>query len=161
MSADSSTLLRKQLVWLLDCGDAHLSFEDVIKDWPKAHRGVKPPGAAHTAWQLLEHLRIAQWDIVEFCRNPQHKSPAFPGEYWPPADAPPSDSAWEKSVAAVISERKAMMEIISDPAADLFARVGHADAGPEHTLLREALLLADHNAYHIGQLVQLRRMLGS
>jgi len=117
---------------------------------------VKPAGAPHTAWQLLEHLRIAQWDILEFSRNSKHVSPAFPEGYWPPADTPPSPRAWNQSVRAFRADLKAMMALVSNPKHDLFARILHGDG---QTILREALLVADHNAYHIGQLVFLRKTL--
>jgi hypothetical protein len=161
MHADAVERLRQQLAALLESSEAHLSLEDVLNDWPPRLRGVKPAGAAHTAWQLLEHIRIAQRDILEFCRNPQHVSPEFPGLYWPPTEAPPDDAAWEKTLAAVRADLRAMQALVADPASDLFARVRHPEAEAKHTLLRAALLLADHNAYHLGQLVQLRRTLGA
>jgi len=152
--------LRAHVVSLLASTDAHLGFDDAVAGFAPEQRGVRPPGAAHTAWQLLEHLRICLWDFVEFCRNPKHASPAFPGGYWPATDAPPDDVAWRKSVAAFRADMRAMAKLVADPKRDLFARVNHPEAEAKHTLLREALVLADHNAYHIGQLVLLRRLLG-
>jgi len=112
----------------------------------------------HTPWRLLEHLRIAQWDILEFSRNPKHVSPSFPDGYWPRSDAPPDAAAWDRSVAAFRADLKAMQDLVADPATDLFALLPH---GEGQTILREALLVADHNAYHLGQLVMLRRALGA
>ncbi len=151
--------LRKHLRAQLESSEAHLNFDDAISGFAPAQRGIRPPGAAHTAWQLLEHLRICQSDILEFSRNPRHVSPAWPEGLWPASEAPPSEAAWDKSVAAFHADLRAMRKLIADPRHDLFARINHPDAEPKHTLLREALVLADHNAYHIGQLVLLRRLL--
>jgi hypothetical protein len=115
-------------------------------------------GVPHTPWRLLEHLRIAQWDILEFSRNPRHVSPPFPDGYWPTGDAPPESAGWDRSVAAFRADLQAMQDLVADPATDLFAPLAHGDG---QTILREALLMADHNAYHLGQLVVLRRALGA
>ncbi len=157
-TASGLAALREQLVKLLDWQDAHLDFASAVKDFPAALRGSKPPAAAHTAWQLLEHLRICQRDILEFSRNPRHVSPEYPAGYWPPTPAPPDEAAWEKSVKAFAADLKAMQRLVADPETDLFARIPH---GTGQTILREALLVADHNAYHLGQLVLLRRLLGA
>ena len=150
--------LREHVVYLLRGGGAHISVDEVVADWPVNLRGVKPAGAAHTAWQLVEHMRIAQWDIVEFSRNAKHVSPEFPSGYWPATEAPPDAAAWEKSLSAFRADLKAMEQLVEDPKTDLFARIAH---GEGQTILREALLVADHNAYHLGQLVMLRRLLGT
>ncbi len=150
--------LREHLLYLLRGGGAHLDFDAAVADLPLSLRGEKPAGAEHTPWQLLEHLRISQWDILEFSRNPRHVSPEFPSGFWPPAEAPPDDDAWEKSVAAFRSDLDAMCRLVSNPATDLFARISH---GTGQTILREALMVADHNAYHLGQMVLLRRLLGA
>jgi hypothetical protein len=152
-------LLRRHLLALLDSSEAHLNFDDAVAAFTPEQRGVRPPGAAHSAWQLLEHLRICQWDILEFSRNPQHVSPPWPAGYWPASAAPPSDAAWQQSVAAFRAGRRAMQKLVADRKRDLFACVNHPEARAKHTLLREVLLLADHNAYHIGQFVLLRRLL--
>ena len=123
-----------------------------------ALRGKKPRGAPHTAWQLLEHMRIAQWDILEFSRNPRHASPKWPDGYWPETAAPPDEAAWDKSIKRFRADLKAMQKLVADPANDLFAPFAHGDG---QTLMREVLLVADHNAYHIGQLVLLRRLLAA
>ena len=150
--------LRKHVLYMLRGGGAHISVEEALTDWPVNLRAVKPAGAAHTAWQLVEHMRIAQWDILEFSRNAKHVSPEFPSGYWPATEAPPDASAWEASLKAFRADLKAMEELVSDPKTDLFARIPH---GEGQTILREALLVADHNAYHLGQLVMLRRLLGT
>ena len=150
--------LRQHLLELLRGGGAHVQFDAVIGNLPAKLRGVKPTGLDFTAWRLVEHMRIAQRDILEFSRNPKHFSPEFPGGYWPREDAPPDDAAWEKSVAGFHSDLAAMQKLVEDPATDLFARIPHGDG---QTILREAMLIADHNAYHLGQLVMLRRLLGA
>jgi hypothetical protein len=158
MPADTAPLLRDHLLYLLRGGGAHLNFDAAVADLPPQLRGAKPAGQPHTPWRLLEHLRIAQWDILEFSRNPRHVSPPFPQGYWPAGDAPPDEGAWDRSVAAFRADLKAMQDLVADPATDLFAPILH---GEGQTILREALLIADHNAYHLGQLVLVRRLLGA
>ena len=153
-----SNALRKHLLYLLGDGGAHLDFDSAIAGWPAKLRGSKPQGLPHTAWQLLEHMRIAQWDILEFSRNPKYLSPEWPAGYWPSTDAPPNTGAWNRSVSAFQSDLKAMMGLVKSPRRDLFGRIPH---GEGQTILREALLVADHNAYHLGELVYLRRALGA
>ncbi len=148
--------IRKHLLDLLRMKGAHLNFEETTGGFPAALRGLKPKGAPHTPWQLLEHLRIAQWDILDFSRNPDYKEMKFPDDYWPKTEAPPDDAAWDQSIERFQQDLKAMEKLISDPHTDLTARIPH---GNGQTLLREALLVADHNAYHIGQLVLVRKML--
>jgi len=148
--------LRGHLANLLTKAEAHLDLESELKDFPRELRGRKPPGGPHTPWQLLEHIRIAQWDILEFSRDARHKSPKWPEGYWPKTEAPPDDKAWDKSVAQVLADLKSMCDLARDPDSDLFAKIPHADG---QTLLREALLVADHNSYHLGQLVMVRRIL--
>jgi hypothetical protein len=149
---------REHIVNLLRGGNAHVAFEDALKDVPSRVRGVKPAGAEHTLWQLLEHIRIAQWDILEFSRNPKHVSPGWPEGYWPESDAPPTEAAWTNSIASVQDDTVAMERLVQDPQMDLYAKIPH---GTGQTILREALLIADHNAYHIGQFVLTRRMLNA
>jgi hypothetical protein len=149
--------LRQHLLYLLKESGAHATFDAVIGDWPIQLAGVKVANFPHTAWMLLEHLRIAQWDILEFSRSPKHVSPAWPEGCWPSSEAPESEQAWKASVAAVKSDLRAMEKLISDPKVDLYAALPWGDG---QTVLREALLLADHNAYHIGQLVMLRKSIG-
>jgi hypothetical protein len=150
--------VREQVIKLLAGGQAHATFEDVVKNFPSKLRGVKPKGAPHTAWQLLEHMRIAQSDILEFSRDAKHVSPSWPEGYWPKTEKPPSDAAWKKSVAAIRKDLTAMQKLVNNPKTDLHAKIPH---GTGQTILREALLVADHNAYHIGQLLLVRRMLGA
>ena len=151
-------VLRQHLVSLLREGHAHATFEAAIADLPANLRGKKPAGASHSAWEILEHLRIAQWDILEFSRNAKHVSPHFPSGYWPKSVAPPSEAAWNKAVKAFQADKDAIQKLILDPATDLVARIPHGDG---QSILREALLVADHNAYHLGELVLLRRLLGA
>jgi hypothetical protein len=150
--------LREHLVYLLDGGGAHAKFDDVVKDMPEKLRGVRPNGLPHSAWMLLEHLRIAQWDILEFSRKAKHKSPKWPEGYWPKTEAPPSSAAWTKSILQFRKDLKAMQSLIANPKTDLYPRIPGGDG---QTILREALLVADHNAYHLGQLVDVRRLLGA
>jgi len=150
--------LREQVIKLLQGGQAHLTLDEVLKNFPPKLRGVKPDGAPHTAWQLLEHLRIAQWDILEFSRDSKHVSPSWPEGYWPKSDKPASDAEWKKSIAAINRDMKAMQKLVENPKTDLYAKIPH---GTGQNILREALLIADHNAYHIGQIMLLRRMLGA
>lgn len=150
--------LREHVVYLLNGGGAHARFDEVIKDMPEKLRGVRPEGLPHSAWMLVDHLRIAQWDILEFCRNAKHKSPEWPKEYWPKTDAPPSAVAWNKSVQQFRKDLKAMQDLVANLKTDLFAKIPWGDG---QTVLREALLVADHNAYHLGQLLDVRRLLGA
>ncbi len=150
--------LREQLLYLLRGGGAHLNFEEAIADLPEGLRGASSDGMPHTPWRLLEHMRIAQWDILEFCRNDKHVSPEFPDGYWPDGDAPPNADAWERSLKAFRIDLQEMQDLVADLNTDLFAPIPH---GEGQTILREALLVADHNAYHLGQLVAIRRYLGA
>jgi hypothetical protein len=154
----SDTSLREHLLELLAGGHAHLDFEKAIADLPAALRGARPPGLPHTPWRLLEHMRIAQWDILRFSVDPTHVSPEFPVGYWPAGDAPPDKNAWDQSIALFQSDLQAMKDLVSNPDTELFKAIPH---GQGQTILREALLVADHNAYHLGQLVTVRRLLGA
>jgi hypothetical protein len=150
--------LRAHLAKNLDADTAHVNFDKTIIGWPEAARGVKPAGSPHSAWELLEHMRLGQWDILEFIVNPKHVSPPWPSGYWPATDAPPTKEAWEKSIENFRSDLQAMRDLISNPKTDLFAKIPH---GTGQSILRQALLLADHNSHHLGQLVLLRRLLGA
>jgi hypothetical protein len=149
--------LREHVVKLLKGGQAHVDFAGAIADFPADKRGICAESLPHTAWQLLEHLRIAQWDILEFSRDAKHVSPDFPEGYWPKTAAVPDEAAWDASVAAFQRELQQMIKLVANPKTDLFAKISH---GKGQTTLREALLAADHNAYHLAQLVDLRRALG-
>lgn len=155
---NTDTTLREHLTYLLSGGGAHLNFEQAIADLPEDLRGASVAGTSHTAWRLLEHLRICQWDILEFSRNPKHVSPEFPAGYWPESTTPPNAAAWNESVESFRADLEAMIALVNDPATDLYSPLPHGDG---QTILREALLVADHNAYHLGQLVFLRRCLGA
>jgi hypothetical protein len=156
--ASSDLIVRKQIAQFLEESHAHAGFDAAVDDFPPELRGSKSPGAPHTAWQLLEHMRIAQWDILEFSRDGRHKSPKWPEGYWPESDTPPSEKAWDESVRRFRADRRAMQKLVLDKTRDLSAIVPH---GQSQTLVREALILIDHNAYHTGQLVLLRRLLGA
>ena len=149
--------LRKQLVDNLAGGHAHVGFEQAAADWDPERRGVKPSGANHSAWQLMEHLRIAAWDILEFSKSAGHVSPEWPDGYWPDTEAPPSNKVWEESIRQFQRDLKAMQALVAKPATDIYARIPHGDG---QTILQEALTLAAHNSYHVGQLMTLRRILG-
>lgn len=153
-----SDALRKHLVDLLRGGNAHADFDTVMADFPSGLRSVKPQGAAHSPWQVLEHMRIAQWDILEFSRDPKHKSPPWPEGYWPKSETPPTPGAWNNSLRSFRADLKAMAKLVADKDTDLFAKIPH---GTGQTILREAMLVADHNAYHLGEMVLLRRLLGA
>jgi uncharacterized damage-inducible protein DinB len=149
--------LKQQVLNLLNSEGAHVGFDDAIRGIRPEMRGKKIKGSPHTIWQLLEHMRIAQWDILEFSRDAKHVSPKWPEGYWPESAAPQSDAAWKKSVAAFRRDLEAIKQLVVQ--ADdqhLYAPIPHGDG---QTLLREALLVADHNAYHLGQLVLVRKML--
>ena len=150
--------LREHIIYLLNGGGAHARFDDAVKNMPEELRGIRPEGFPHTAWMLLEHLRLAQWDILEFSRNSKYKSPEWPKGYWPKTEAPPSAAAWNKSIQQFRKDLKSMQDLVANPKTDLLAPIPWGDG---QTILREALLAADHNAYHLGQLVDLRRLLGA
>jgi hypothetical protein len=154
---NQETSLRKHLVELLDGGNAYARFDKIIAQFPPQLRGVVPKSLPHSAWMLLEHLRLAQWDILDFSRNPKYVAPKWPDDYWPKSSTPPSAAAWDKSVKSFRDDRNAMKQLVSDPETDLFAKIPWGDG---QTVLREALLIADHNAHHLGQLIDVRRLLG-
>jgi uncharacterized damage-inducible protein DinB len=150
--------LREHVLYLLDGGGAHAKFDDVVADIPPKLLAQKPAGLPHSLWRLLEHLRIAQGDILEFSRNPKYVPPKWPEGYWPKTEGPPSPAAWNASVKKFRQDLKAMQDLVKDSKTDLFAKISWGDG---QTVLREALLLADHNAYHLGQMLDVRRLLGA
>jgi hypothetical protein len=158
MTKDHEQSLRKHLVELLAGGGAHVRFEDAIQRLTPKLRGIKPANFPHSPWMLLEHLRLAQWDLLEFSRNAKHVSPKWPEGYWPKQEAPPNAAAWKKSIQQFRRDLKAVQSLVANPKTDLFAKIPWGD-GP--TILREALLVADHNAYHLAQLVDVGRLLGA
>jgi hypothetical protein len=149
--------LRKHVVELLDGGQAHATFDDVVADFPAQSYGEVPNGLPHSGWMLLEHLRITQHDILDFSRNPKYKALKWPDDYWPKKSAPPNATAWDASVKSFREDLDAMKKLVADPKTDLFAKLPW---GEGQTILREALLVADHNSHHLGQLIDVRRLLG-
>lgn len=151
------TSLREHVVYLLNGGGAHLDFEHAFVDMPAELRDAKPEGLTYTPWRLLEHLRICLRDILEFSTNPNYQELKWPDEYWPKGDGPLGEESWDASVAGFSADLKAMVDLVQNPATDLFAPIPWGDG---QTVLREALLVADHNSYHLGQMVVLRSLLG-
>lgn len=156
MDKDRDGALRAHLRRLLEWEDAHVSFDTATKGIALALRGVAPEGLPYSLWQLVEHLRLTQRDILDFCRNPAYVEPSAE-DYWPASAVPPSEAAWKESIAGFCQDREALKELAADAAVDLFERIPH---GTGQTYLRELLLVADHNAYHVAQLVAVRRCLG-
>jgi DinB superfamily len=153
-----STALRDQLAKLLSWEEAHTSFDSAVADLPEHLRGTKPAGLPYSPWQLVEHIRIAQHDILEFCRNPQYKEMKWPEDYWPSSPAPATPAAWGNSIKEFSRDRSTLQEMCRDPNLDLESPIPH---GKGQTYLRELLLAADHTAYHVGELIILRRLLGA
>ena len=158
MPDHSDQALRQNLEYLISGGGAHAKFDDAIKGIPTKLRGTKPKDFPHSAWMLVEHMRIAQRDILEFSRDRSHKSPNWPDGYWPKSAEPPSAAAWNKSIDEFRADQKAMLDLVADPKTNLFRKIPWGDG---QTILREALLVADHNAYHLAQIVDVRRLLGA
>jgi uncharacterized damage-inducible protein DinB len=150
--------LREHLARALGWAEAHMSLDDAVADLPAPLRGRKPQGLPYSPWQLLEHIRITQRDILDFCRNPAYEEIAWPDAYWPTSPAPPSDDAWEASVTRIREDRAALETLARDESIDLAARIPH---GTGQTYLREILLVIDHTAYHMGELIVARRLLGA
>ncbi|HKF50631.1 MAG TPA: DinB family protein [Terracidiphilus sp.] len=155
---DNQKALRQQLIENLKGSNAHADFANALKDFPAEARGKRPKGSPHSPWELLEHMRIAQSDILEFSRDPGHVSPSFPAGYWPAAPEPPDEKAWDRSVNEFCKDLDSLCALVADEKNDLSKPFTHGDG---QTLLREALLTVDHNAYHLGQLVLVRRLLGA
>ena len=151
---DTQKELREHLLELLEGKSAHIDLETVLREFPPDKINTRLENAPHTAWELLEHLRIAQWDIVEFSYNPNHVSPEFPGGYWNKSEGAPED--WKRSGEQILRDLQTMRELVRDGKTDLLAKLAHGDG---QTVFREALLVADHNAYHLGQIVFLMRTL--
>jgi hypothetical protein len=158
MKTNPDKALRDHLLYVLNGGGAHATFDDVLADFPAALRGKRTRGVPYSAWMLLEHMRLAQWDILDFSRNPKYKPKDWPKEYWPETEAPPSAAAWNNSVKAFHQDLKEMQALVAHPKTDLYA---HIPWGEGQTILREAILVADHNAYHLGQLAMLKKLLGA
>jgi uncharacterized damage-inducible protein DinB len=150
-------LLRKQLAGYLDWKAAHVAFDDAIDGIPARFRGAVAAGFVHSAWQVLEHIRLAQHDILDFCVNPRYEEMKWPDDYWPASPSPKDAAAWKQSIDAVRRDRQALQRLALNRRIDLFATIPH---GSGQTYLRELLLVADHTAYHVGQIVDIRRALG-
>jgi hypothetical protein len=158
MTTKTSEVLRKQLARALDWEDAHVGFDGAVKGLPAGLRGRRPKGLPHSPWELLEHLRLVQWDLLDFCVNSDYAERRFPDDYWPKTVRPPRARSWNESIAAFRANRKALQALVLDQKIDLFARIPH---GEGQTYLREILLVIDHGAYHVGQLVMARKLLGA
>ena len=156
-SANNNKELVKQLKDMLMAGNAHVSLNDAFKDVPQKIRGIVPDKLPYSIWQLAEHIRIAQWDILGFSSNPRHVSPKWPEEYWPKEKAPKDDAAWKKCIKQIKTDREAFIVLLEDVETDLYKPFPHGDG---QNLLREALLIADHNSYHVGEVIAIRRLLG-
>ncbi|GAA4833440.1 DinB family protein [Algivirga pacifica] len=150
-------VIREHIVRLLSWEEAHVGFESTIEDIPEELRGKTVENFPHSLWQLLEHIRICQWDILDFCINPEYQEMEWPKDYWPTSPTPPSSQAWDESIRQVLADREALKQLAVDPQVDLTSEIPHGDG---QTYYRELLLVADHNAYHVGQLAMLRRLLG-
>ncbi|NML63829.1 DinB family protein [Hymenobacter sp. RP-2-7] len=158
MEPQARTALIKELTALLQAGQAHVTFEQAVADLPAPLRNQLVPGAPYTIWQLAEHLRIAQADILEFCLNPQYVELEWPAAYWPDPAAPVDEAGWHATLAAIAADQRRFIELLHDPTTDFFAPLPH---GSGQNILREALLIGDHNSYHTGEIVLLRKLLGA
>lgn len=155
---DEAQPLRVQLMNLLSVRQAHMSFEDAVQDFPLSHINTRPPNVEYTFWHLLEHIRICQRDILDYIREPDYRAPNFPDDLWPERDATTDEAGWRHTIAQFQADLAALIAIINDPHTDLYSQIPHA--APGHTILREALIVADHNAYHIGEFAILRQTMG-
>ena len=154
----SDQVIREQLLALLDGGNAHMSFEQAVADYPAGHFNTRPANVTYTPWHILEHLRIAQWDILEFIRNPAHVSPDWPKGYWPDPAEESDQNQWKETISAFLSNLGSLRSIVKDSEIDLYAPSPHA---PNYTIFREILVVSDHNAYHIGEFAILRQVMGT
>jgi len=155
---DLDTPVREQLRELLEGGNAHMTFDEVVANFPREHMNTKPPNVPYTPWHLLEHIRLAQWDILEFIRNPHYVSPTWPEGFWPAEDAQADEAAWQKTVASLRADLQSLLEFVADPTVNLYAPIPHGDG---QSILREILVVSDHNAYHIGEFATLRQVMGT
>ena len=157
MAAKQVDPLRAHLLRVLSWEDAHATFDRAVRNVPARARGVRPEGLPYSIWQLVEHIRLAQWDILDFCVNPKYRAPKWPDDYWPASPEPPNAEAWRKSVAAVKADRRAVEQLVKAKEFEPYATIPW---GNGQTYLREVLLIADHAAYHVGEIVTIRRLLG-
>lgn len=156
LSADS--VVREHLLELLRGGNAHMTFEEAIEEYPQASINTRFPNGTYTPWHLLEHLRRTQWDILDFIRNPNYREGTWPDDYWPAQDQQATEDDWKGTIAAFHADMQALQAIVQDPQTDLYARIPH---GTGQTIFREILLVADHNAYHIGEFAIMRQVMGT
>jgi hypothetical protein len=154
----SDRVVREQLLALLRGGNAHMGFDRAVADFPPEYFNTRPANVSYTPWHILEHMRLAQWDILEFMRNPDHVSPPWPAGYWPPPAAEADQAQWDKTISQFRADLQALQDIVADPGTDLYAPIPHA---PGYTILREILVVADHNAYHTGEFAVLRQVMGT
>ena len=155
---DSDTPVRDQLRELLEGGNAHMTLDEAVANFPREHMNTKPPNVTYTPWHLLEHIRLAQWDILEFIRNPDYVSPSWPEGFWPAEDAQADEVAWEKTIASLRADLQSLLEMVADPTVDLYTAIPHGDG---QNILREILVVSDHNAYHLGEFATLRQVMGT
>ena len=153
---DTDAEVRKQLRALLTGGNAHMTFDEAVAQFPVDRINTRPPHVPYTPWHLLEHMRLSQWDILDFIRNPQYVSGQWPDDYWPPKDAMADQAIWEKTLASFYADQRALLEILEDPSVNLYEPIPH---GQGQTILREIQLVADHNAYHTGEFAILRQVM--
>ena len=154
----SEQIVRQQLLALLNGGNAHMSFEQAVADFPAEHFNTRPANVSYTPWHILEHLRIAQWDILDFIRNPDYVTPEWPKDYWPDAGEIAKQLQWDKTISSFLQDLQSLRDITADPETDLYAPLPHA---PDYTIFREILVVSDHNAYHIGEFAILRQVMGT
>src|SRR5579863_4081118 len=152
---DQHQILINELIKLLEGGSAHAGLDDALKDLPKELRGIKPDRLPYSIWQLVEHIRLAQWDMLEFSKDGQHQSPKWPEGYWVKEATPSNDAAWEKSIKQINADRNEFIKLLRQE--NIYQKIPHGDG---QTILREALQIADHNAYHIAEIIVIRRLLG-
>ena len=152
----SDQVVREQLLALLNGGNAHISFEQAVANFPTGHFNTMPANVAYTPWHILEHIRIAQWDILEFIRNPDHVSPKWPAGYWPHSAEAADQDLWDRTISLFLTNFQMLRDIVADSAIDLYAPIPHA---ADYTIFHEILVVADHNAYHIGEFAILRQVM--
>lgn len=155
---DVDTIVREQLRLHLRGGDAHMTFDEAVANFPREYMNTKPPNVPYTPWQLLEHIRMAQWDILEFIRNPEYVSPPWPEGYWPVESVQADEAAWEKTLASFRADQQCLLEMLADPVVNLYIPILH---GNGQNILREMLVVADHNAYHISEFATYRQVIGT
>ncbi|MGZ3680905.1 MAG: DinB family protein [Ktedonobacterales bacterium] len=156
--ASTDLLLREQLAQLLDHGNAHMTFEEAVAEYPMSHINTLFPNGTYSAWHLLEHLRLSQWDILDFIRNPHYRERAWPEDCWPPRDQQATPDDWQRTIHDFLADQQALRAIIMDPQTDLWAPIPQ---GTGQTIAREIMVVADHNAYHIGEFAIMRQVMGT